>query len=301
MAPEEKLRHDFRDLRVQWEELERTAERNGVPMDDLPDYPDHAKRLLEFAFRDDLPPEMREWADGEMEKATSLGMARGEKLGNDFRDLRVQWEELERTAERNGVPMDDLPDYPDHAKRLLEFAFRDDLPPEMREWADGEMEKATSLGMARGEKLGNDFRDLRVQWEELERTAERNGVPMDDLPDYPDHAKRLLEFAFRDDLPPEMREWADGEMEKATSLGIAKTEAGRTVAPEPAGADAGRVREPKVVRPASNLGRPPAPAADVPDEVATPRKTQERKAAGPAEEEHKPTVRHRTRRRGRSM
>ena len=232
---------------------------------------------------------------------TRLDVAPEEKIRHDFRDLQVQWEELERTAERNGVPMDDLPDYPDHAKRLLEFAFRDDLPPEMREWADGEMEKVTSLGMARREKLGNDFRDLQVQWEELERTAERNGVPMDDLPDYPDHAKRLLEFAFRDDLPPEMREWADGEMEKVTSLGMAKAKPHGAAAPEPAEADAGRVREPKAMRPASNLGRPPAPAADVPEEVATPRKTQERKVAGPAEDGHKPTVRHRTRRRGRSM
>ena len=39
------------------------------------------------------------------------------------------------------------------------------------------------------------------------------------------------------------------------------------------GAEAGRAREPKAMRPASNLGRPPAPPADVPEEVATPRKT----------------------------
>ena len=50
------------------------------------------------------------------------------------------------------------------------------------------------------------------------------------------------EFAFRDDLPPELREWADNAMDKATSLGMAKAEPRGAVAPGPAEADAGRAR-----------------------------------------------------------
>ena len=164
-----------------------------------------------------------------------------------------------------------------------------------RAWTEAD----ASLGMVLEGDLGNDFRDLQVQREQLERTAESAGVPMDGLPDYPDHAERLREFAFRDDLPPDMREWADGAMDKATSLGMdreAKAEA-----------EAGPTADPKVRRPASSLGRtpePPAePAAHVPvaDPVPAQRKTRERKVGAPAEDEHKPTVRRRTRRRGRSM
>ena len=42
---------------------------------------------------------------------------------------------------------------------------------------------------------------------------------MDDLPDYPDHARRLREFAFRDDLTPEMRKRADSAIEALIVLG----------------------------------------------------------------------------------
>ena len=115
------------------------------------------------------------------EAAASSGVARDEKLRNDFRDLEIQWEGMEKAAERDGVPMDGLDGYPDLMGRVREFAFRSDLPPEMRKWADGALEKDMDLLWARNGELRNDFRDLEILWEQMEKTAERDGVPMDGL------------------------------------------------------------------------------------------------------------------------